>query len=172
MKIVALAGGVGGAKLVYGLAQLLAPENLTIIVNTGDDFIHMGLYICPDLDTVCYTLAGLVNPETGWGRRHETWSAMSHVIGLGGPDWFQLGDQDLATHLVRTQWLHSGRPLSLIVKDFCAKWEIKSKILPMSDKPVQTIVNTKDHVSLEFQDYFVRLACRPQVSSFTFKGID
>ncbi|HXQ38053.1 MAG TPA: 2-phospho-L-lactate transferase CofD family protein, partial [Anaerolineales bacterium] len=103
MKIVALAGGVGGAKLAHGLAQVLPPEDLTLIVNTGDDFEHYGLYICPDLDTVCYTLAGMANPETGWGRADESWHGMENVSKLGGIDWFKLGDKDLATHLERTR---------------------------------------------------------------------
>src|SRR3970040_1534639 len=103
MKIVALAGGVGGAKLAHGLAQALSPEDLTIIVNTGDDFEHYGLTICPDLDTVCYTLAGLSNPDTGWGRAGETWQAVGNAVQLGGPDWFRLGDRDLGTHLERTR---------------------------------------------------------------------
>ena len=98
MKIVALAGGVGGAKLAHGLAQILPPEDLTVIVNTGDDFEHLGLTICPDLDTVCYTLAGLANPETGWGRENETWNTISNIEKLGGPNWFRLGDQDFGTH--------------------------------------------------------------------------
>ena len=103
MKIAALAGGVGGAKLADGLAQILSPENLTIIVNTGDDFEHLGLFISPDLDTVCYTLAGLANPETGWGRREETFNLLENLQKLGGPDWFRLGDRDMATHLERTR---------------------------------------------------------------------
>ena len=124
MKIVALAGGVGGAKLAHGLAQILPPEDLTVIVNTGDDFEHLGLTICPDLDTVCYTLAGLANPETGWGRAGETWNAMTNLKRLGASDWFNLGDQDLATHLERTRRLKAGQPLSRITRDFCAAWGI------------------------------------------------
>lgn len=118
MKIVALAGGVGGAKLAHGLAQILKPEELTVIVNTGDDFEHYGLYICPDLDTVCYTLAGLANPETGWGRADESWNVIENASKLGGPDWFKLGDRDLGAHLERTRRLKAGDSLSQITQDF------------------------------------------------------
>jgi LPPG:FO 2-phospho-L-lactate transferase len=118
MKVVALAGGVGGAKLADGLAQVLPPEDLTIIVNTGDDFEHLGLYIAPDVDTVCYTLAGLANPETGWGRWGESWQVITNLEILGGPAWFRLGDQDLATHLERTRLLREGLPLSEITQRF------------------------------------------------------
>jgi LPPG:FO 2-phospho-L-lactate transferase len=130
MKIVALAGGVGGAKLAHGLAQILPPEDLTIIVNTGDDFEHLGLYICPDLDTVCYTLAGLANPETGWGRMDETWNTIANVEKLGGPAWFRLGDQDIATHLERTRRLKEGQTLSQITKDFCRAWGSSTQSCP------------------------------------------
>ena len=112
MKIVALAGGVGGAKLVDGLAVLLPPEDLTIIVNTGDDFEHFGLYICPDIDTICYTLAGLSNPATGWGRAGETYRTLDHIQDIGGPGWFRIGDKDLATHLERTRRIQEGQLLS------------------------------------------------------------
>ncbi len=171
-RIVALAGGVGGAKLIHGLAQTLPPENLTVIVNTGDDFEHLGLYICPDLDTVCYTLAGLANPETGWGRVEETWNAYENLIKLGGPAWFRLGDQDLATHLERTRRLMNNEPLSRIVKDFCQTWEVRPVILPMSDQPVRTIVETLGHSRLPFQEYFVRMACEPTLTGFVFEGIE
>src|SRR5512147_2301387 len=121
-RIVALAGGVGGAKLAHGLAQILPPEDLTIIVNTGDDFEHLGLTICPDLDTVCYTLAGLANPETGWGRQNETWNVISNIERLGGPNWFRLGDQDIATHFERTRRLKEGKSLSQVTREFCEAW--------------------------------------------------
>ncbi|HJR80413.1 MAG TPA: 2-phospho-L-lactate transferase [Anaerolineales bacterium] len=171
MKIVALAGGVGGAKLAHGLAQILPPEDLTIIVNTGDDFEHYGLYICPDLDTVCYTLAGLANPKTGWGRANETWNAIENTAKLGGPDWFRLGDQDLGTHLERTRRLRQGHSLSQITKDFCRAWGIGQTILPMSDQPVRTIVETEEG-DLAFQEYFVHRRCEPRVSGFRFDGAD
>jgi LPPG:FO 2-phospho-L-lactate transferase len=171
MKIVALAGGVGGAKLAHGLAQLLKPEELTIIVNTGDDFEHYGLYICPDLDTVCYTLAGIANPETGWGRVNESWNVMENVSRLGGLDWFRLGDQDLGTHLERTRRLKEGDSLSEITRDFCRAWDIGHTILPMSDQPVRTIVDT-DEGELAFQEYFVHRRCQPRVKGFRFDGAD
>ena len=171
MKIVALAGGVGGAKLAHGLAQILPPEDLTVIVNTGDDFEHLGLTICPDLDTVCYTLAGLANPETGWGRAGETWQAMTNLKRLGAPDWFNLGDQDLATHLERTRRLKAGQPLSHITRDFCAAWGVRHTVLPMSDDPVRTMVDT-DEGELPFQEYFVHRRCEPRVKGFRFAGVE
>ena len=171
MKIVALAGGVGGAKLAHGLAQILSPEELTIIVNTGDDFEHYGLYISPDLDTVCYTLAGLANPETGWGRVNETWNVIQNTSRLGGPSWFNLGDQDLGTHLERTRRLREGQTLSQITKDFCQAWGVESTVLPMSDQPVRTIVET-DEGELAFQEYFVHRRCEPRVKSFRFDGVE
>ena len=171
MKIVALAGGVGGAKLAHGLAQILKPEELTIIVNTGDDFEHYGLTICPDLDTVCYTLAGLANPETGWGRVNETWNVIENTSKLGGPNWFRLGDQDLGTHLERTRRLKGGETLSQITKDFCKAWGVEHTILPMSDQPVRTIVDT-DEGELAFQEYFVHRRCEPRVKGFRFEVAD
>ncbi len=171
MKIFALAGGVGGAKLAHGLAQILAPEDLTIIVNTGDDFEHLGLYICPDLDTVCYTLAGLANPETGWGRVNETWNTITNIEKLGGPNWFRLGDQDFGTHLERTRRLKEGQLLSQVTKDFCAAWGIKHTILPMTNSPVRTMVDT-DEGELAFQEYFVHRQCKPRVKGFRFDGIE
>jgi len=171
MKVVALAGGVGGAKLAHGLAQVLAPEDLTVIVNTGDDFEHYGLYICPDLDTVCYTLAGIANPETGWGRADETWNAIENISKLGGSDWFKLGDRDLATHLERTRRLKEGYSLSQITRDFCKAWEIDHTVLPMSDRPVRTFVET-DEGELAFQEYFVQRRCEPRVKGFWFDGIN
>jgi LPPG:FO 2-phospho-L-lactate transferase len=171
MKIVALAGGVGGAKLAHGLAQVLPPEDLTVIVNTGDDFEHLGMYICPDLDTVCYTLAGLANPETGWGRVNETWNTISNIEKLGGPNWFRLGDQDIATHLERTRRMKEGQSLSRITNDFCAAWGIKQTVLPMTDSPMRTIVDT-DEGELAFQEYFVHRHCEPRVKGFRFDGVE
>jgi LPPG:FO 2-phospho-L-lactate transferase len=171
MKIVALAGGVGGAKLAHGLAQILPPEDLTVIVNTGDDFEHYGLYICPDLDTVCYTLAGLANPETGWGRADESWNAFENFSKIGGPDWFRLGDRDLGTHLERTRRLKAGVSLSQITRDFCMAWGVKHTVLPMSDKPVRTIVETEEG-DLPFQEYFVHRKCEPKVKGFRFEGVE
>ena len=171
MKIVALAGGVGGAKLAHGLAQILSPEELTIIVNTGDDFEHYGLSISPDLDTVCYTLAGLANPETGWGRVNETWNVIQNASRLGGPGWFNLGDQDLGTHLERTRRLREGQTLSQITREFCKAWGLEHTVLPMSDQPVRTIVET-DEGELAFQEYFVHRRCEPRVKGFRFDGIE
>lgn len=171
MKIVALAGGVGGAKLAHGLAQILHPEDLTVIVNIGDDFEHYGLYICPDLDTVCYTLAGMANPDTGWGHANETWNAMENASRLGGPAWFRLGDQDLGTHLERTRRLGKRQTLSQITKDFCRAWRIEHVVLPMSDQPVRTIVETEEG-DLAFQEYFVHRRCEPRVKGFRFEGIE
>ena len=171
MKIVALAGGVGGAKLAHGLAQILPAEDLTVIVNTGDDFEHYGLYICPDLDTVCYTLAGLANPETGWGRVNESWNVIENASKLGGPDWFRLGDQDLGTHLERTRRLKEGQTLTQITKVFCVAWGVEHVVLPMSDQPVRTIVETEEG-DLTFQEYFVHRRCEPHVKGFRFDGIE
>lgn len=171
MKVVALAGGVGGAKLADGLAQVLPPDDFTVIVNTGDDFEHLGLYISPDLDTVCYTLAGLANAETGWGRSGESWQAISNVERLGGPVWFRLGDQDLGTHLERTRLLGEGLPLSVITRRFCELWHVKPCVLPMSDERIPTIVRT-DEGDLAFQEYFVHRRCEPAVKGFEFRGID
>jgi LPPG:FO 2-phospho-L-lactate transferase len=172
MKIVALAGGVGGAKLADGLTQILPPENLTIVVNTGDDFEHLGLTICPDLDTVCYTLAGLANPETGWGRLGESWQMLENIRRLGGLDWFRLGDKDLATHLERARRLREGQTLSQITSDFCRAWGVKHTVLPMSDDPVRTIVDTVEYGELPFQEYFVHRRCEPRVKGFRFAGLE
>ncbi len=170
MKVVALAGGVGGAKMADGLARVLPADDLTIIVNTGDDFNHFGLRICPDLDTVCYTLAGLANPSTGWGRVDETWNALGSIHELGGPVWFQLGDKDLGTHLERTRRLAQGEPLSKIVQDFSRAWGVAVRILPMSDNPVETWVETEEMGWLPFQEYFVAQQCFPRVKQFEFRG--
>ena len=172
MKIIALAGGVGGAKLAHGLAQIILPENLTIIVNTGDDFEHLGLSISPDLDTVCYTLAGLENPLTGWGRLDESWQVFDNVAMLGGPDWFRLGDRDLGIHLERTRRLRNGDSLSQITNDFCKAWGVGHSILPMTDDSLHTIVNTEGQGELSFQEYFVHQGCEPTVTGFRFEGAE
>lgn len=170
MNVVALAGGVGGAKLADGLSQVLDPRQLTVVVNTGDDFHHFNLLICPDLDTVCYTLAGLANPVTGWGRADETWSAMDTMKLLGAPTWFHLGDRDLGWHLERSRRIAAGQALSQITAHFCRIYGIASRVLPMSDDPVPTQVYTSDGV-MSFQEYFVLHQCRPEVTGFTFEGI-
>jgi LPPG:FO 2-phospho-L-lactate transferase len=172
MKIVALAGGVGGAKLVDGLAQILRPGELTVVVNTGDDFEHLGFYICPDVDTVCYTLAGMANPKTGWGRIGETFEILENVKKLGGPGWFRIGDKDLATHLERTRRLRAGELLSQITQVFCQAWGVRHIVLPMSDQPVRTMVSTIGFGELPFQEYFVHQNCRPKVKGFRFIGIE
>jgi len=169
MKVVALAGGVGGAKLVDGLAKIIPGGALTVIVNTGDDFDHFGLRVCPDLDTVCYTLAGIANPDTGWGLADESWHALNNIALLGGPIWFQLGDRDLGIHLERSRLLAAGKSLTEICSSFCSAWEINHQILPMSDNKVATLVHSSEG-DLPFQDYFVRLKCEPRVSGFDFIG--
>lgn len=170
-KVVALAGGVGGAKLAYGLYQLVLPENLTIIVNTGDDFEHVGLRISPDLDTVMYTLAELANPVTGWGVKDESWNMMAALARYGGPTWFQLGDRDLATHLLRSQWLREGYPYNWVTAELCRRLGVRCTILPMSEQPVRTMLLT-DQGELAFQDYFVHRKCQPVVKEIRFAGAD
>lgn len=162
IKVVILAGGGGGARLAYGFAQILPPENLTIIVNTGDDFVHCGLTVCPDLDTVMHTLAGVDNRETGWGRAGESWRVMEHVRQLGGPDWFALGDVDLATHLTRSHWLAQGAGLSEVTARLCQQLGVAHTILPMSDTPAQTLVETEQG-TMAFQTWFVKERWQPAV---------
>ena len=161
-NIVVLAGGVGGAKLADGLAQIMPAERLTIIVNTGDDFDHLGLRICPDLDTVVYTLAGVANPETGWGRADESWRVIEEVIRLGGPGWFRLGDLDLATHLVRGQLLAQGATLTEAIQHLCRQFGLTMNIWPMSDDPAPTMIET-DGGLLDFQTWFVEQRWQPAV---------
>jgi LPPG:FO 2-phospho-L-lactate transferase len=172
MMIVAFAGGVGGAKLSDGLAQILPPQELTVVVNTGDDFEHLGLNISPDLDTVCYTLAGLANPETGWGRIGESTRVLENLGKLGGPVWFHLGDQDLATHLERTRRLQDGQTLTQVTHSFCQAWGVQQTILPMSDDRVRTMVDTLEAGELSFQEYFVHRKCEPRIKAFRFAGIN
>ena len=138
MKVVVLAGGVGGAKLADGIARILPAEDVTIIVNTGDDFVHAGLAVCPDLDTVMYRLAGVANEETGWGRAGETWRTIEEIAVLGGPDWFRLGDLDLATHLTRTHLLQQGETLTAVTHHLCTQLGINVTVLPMSNQPAPT----------------------------------
>jgi LPPG:FO 2-phospho-L-lactate transferase len=167
--IVALSGGVGGAKLALGLSRVLPADELLVIANTGDDFEHLGLSICPDIDTLTYALAGLDNPATGWGRRDETWSFMESVKALGGEDWFRLGDRDLAVHVERTRRLRAGETLSAITADFARKLGIGPRIVPMSDDRVRTRV-LSEQGWIDFQDYFVRQQCRPIVRELEFEG--
>ena len=170
-RVLALAGGVGGARLARGLAGVLDPDRLTVVVNTADDFEHLGLPVSPDLDTVMYTLAGRANPETGWGVAGETWSFMQALGDLGGETWFQLGDRDLATHVVRRGMLESGKTLSEATEALCRALGIRHRVVPMSDRAVRTVVET-DEGTLPFQDYFVRRRCEPRVSGFRFEGIE
>lgn len=169
-RIVVLCGGVGGAKLVLGLSKVLPPERLLVVVNTGDDFEHFGLTICPDLDTVTYTLADLADKERGWGRADETWHFMDSMRQLGGADWFNLGDRDLALHAERTRRLKAGERLSDVTAALLDKLGVKVPVVPMSDDPVRTVVQT-DEGPLPFQHYFVRRRCEPKVSGFRFEGI-
>lgn len=170
-KVLALCGGVGGAKLALGLSLILPPERLTVIVNTGDDFTHLGLRICPDIDTVTYTLAGLSNTELGWGRAGESWEFMENLRTLGGPDWFNLGDKDLATHVERTRRLMAGDSLSAVTADFAARLGIGPAIAPMTDDEIATVVET-DGGDLAFQHYFVRDRCQPEVRGIRFEGAE
>ena len=171
LKITALAGGTGGAKLVDGLTTLLAPDKLILVVNTGDDFEHLGLAISPDLDTVTYTLAGLANPQSGWGRTDETWNFLQTLKEFGSPVWFRLGDRDLALHVERTRRMKAGQSLSDVTRAFCRTFGIDHVILPMTDDPVRTIVETDDG-DLPFQEYFVKQSHEPVVRGFRFEGIE
>ncbi len=169
--VVALSGGIGGAKLALGLSLVLDPADLVVVANTGDDFQHLGLSISPDIDTVMYTLAGLNNPVTGWGRRDETWRFMQALEQLGGETWFRLGDTDLATNMERTRRLAAGDSLSDITADFCRRLGVRCRVVPMSDHIVGTRVKT-DRGWLDFQDYFVRYQCVPVVEGFLFAGVE
>jgi LPPG:FO 2-phospho-L-lactate transferase len=168
-QVVALSGGIGGAKLALGLYRILPAGALTVVANTGDDFEHLGLKVSPDLDTLLYTLAGLDNPETGWGRGGETWTFMAALESLGGETWFKLGDGDLATHVERTRRLAAGECLSAITDDFRRRLHISARLLPMSDDPVRTCLSTGAGW-LDFQDYFVRRQCAPVVREIEFAG--
>lgn len=170
-KVLALSGGVGGAKLALGLSRLLSGPEFATVVNTGDDFSHFGLHISPDIDTLLYTLSGQANPETGWGRKGETWSFMEAMAELGGENWFNLGDKDLALHVQRTNLLAAGQSLTALTQSLARSLGISSTIIPMSDDPVRTFVKTKDG-ALAFQHYFVRDRCEPVVSGFSFEGVD
>lgn len=167
--VVVLTGGVGGAKLVLGLAQVLLPGQLTAVVNTGDDFTHLGLRICPDIDTLLYTLSGRAHAVQGWGRQDESWSFMAAIDSLGGDTWFRLGDGDLALHVLRTAGLQAGEPLSRLVARFAERWAIAARVLPMSDDMVGTVVLTEQG-RLAFQDYFVKRRCEPVVTGVEFEG--
>lgn len=169
LKVIALAGGVGGAKLADGLAMIQRPEDLTLVVNTGDDFNHLGLTICPDLDTVLYTLAGVANPESGWGREDETWTVMETLAELSGPTWFNLGDKDLGLHLYRSGRLSDGAALHEVTAELCGAFGVETTILPMSNDRVSTFVATQQG-EFPFQEYFVALKWGPTVTGFRFEG--
>jgi LPPG:FO 2-phospho-L-lactate transferase len=168
-KVLALCGGIGGAKLALGLYRVLDAGQLTVVVNTGDDFEHLGLNISPDLDTALYTLGGVADPERGWGRAQETWQFMESVRAMGGETWFQLGDRDLAMHVLRTQWLKAGKSLSAFAAEMARHFGISARIRPMSDAPVSTIVETVEG-DLPFQHYFVKRRCEPVVRAIRFAG--
>ncbi|HZV96843.1 MAG TPA: 2-phospho-L-lactate transferase [Candidatus Nitrosocosmicus sp.] len=169
MKIVALAGGTGAAKLLRGLAPLVDPAELTIVGNTGDDTEIWGLHISPDLDTVCYTLAGLIDERKGWGLRDETFHALEQMPRLGEPAWFGLGDRDLATHLHRTRLLREGRSLTAVTADIVAALGVPARVLPMSDQPVRTrILGPEGWIS--FQEYFVREKAQTDVRAVAYAG--
>ena len=167
--VVALSGGIGGAKLALGLSRVLPSEELLIVANTGDDFEHLGLSISPDIDTLMYTLARLDNQVFGWGRRDETWSFMETFSQLGGEDWFRLGDRDLAVHVERTRRLRAGDALAAITADFCRRLGVGPRVVPMSDDPVRTRVLTEGGW-IDFQEYFVHQQCRPVVRELAFDG--
>ncbi len=168
-RVLALSGGVGGAKLALGLSRVLPPEDLLIVANTGDDFEHLDLSISPDIDTLMYTLSGLANQELGWGRADETWSFMETIDALGGESWFRLGDRDLAVHVERTRRLRAGDTLTAVTADFCHRLGVQARVLPMTDDRVRTRVLAEDGW-IEFQEYFVHRQCRPVVRDLAFNG--
>jgi LPPG:FO 2-phospho-L-lactate transferase len=167
--IVALSGGVGGAKLAHGLAQLLAPDELLIVANTGDDFDHLGLRICPDIDSILYALAGQSDRARGWGVAGETWHFMDALAALGGPNWFRLGDRDLAMHVLRTQALAAGTPLTEVTQRLAMALGVQHRIVPMTEARVRTRLDTSEGW-LDFQEYFVARACQPTVRGLEFDG--
>ena len=169
--VVALSGGIGGAKLALGLYRVLPPDALTVVCNPGDDFDHLGLRICPDADTVLYTLAGIANRDTGWGRAGETWTFMEALASLGGETWFQLGDGDLALHVERTRRLAGGERLSHIAADIARRLGAHARVVPACDEPVRTVVRTP-RGRMAFQHYFVRDRCEPVVTGFEFAGAE
>ena len=170
-KILALTGGVGGAKLALGLSKILSPEEVMFAVNVGDDFEHLGLHISPDIDSLTYALSGENNQELGWGRSGETWQFIETLGGLGGEAWFRLGDKDLALHMRRAQLLKENKTLTQATAEIAARMGIKHSMTPISDDPIRTMVNTTDG-ELAFQHYFVREQCKPAVTGFRFEGIE
>ena len=170
-RVLVLSGGVGGAKLALGLSKIVAAERLMIVANIGDDFEHLGLYVSPDLDTLLYTLAGINDPDRGWGRAQESWNFMSSLQDLGGECWFQLGDRDLALHVERTRRLAAGQSLSSVTAGLCRRLGVTSLLAPMSDDPVRTLVSTPVG-TLGLQQYFVRDRCEPKVTRFRYEGAE
>jgi LPPG:FO 2-phospho-L-lactate transferase len=168
-RVLALSGGIGGAKLALGLSRVLPQDQLMVVANTGDDFEHLGLSISPDLDTLMYTLAGLDNPDTGWGRRGETWTFMAALESLGGETWFKLGDGELAVHVERARRLRAGEGLATITESFCRRLGLGVTLLPMTDDRVRTRLRTAEGW-LDFQEYFVRRRCAPEVREVAFEG--
>jgi LPPG:FO 2-phospho-L-lactate transferase len=170
--ITVLAGGVGAARFLRGLVDVVPPADITAIVNVGDDLVLHGLHISPDLDTVTYTLAGAINTETGWGLEGETWQAMASVERYGGSSWFRLGDRDLGTHLYRTQRLADGATLSTVTGEIASAWNLSLHLLPVSDEPVRTMVTVVGEGEIGFQDYFVGRQHSVAVTSVRFAGAD
>ncbi len=168
-QVVVLTGGVGGAKLVLGLAALLPPGEVVAIVNTGDDFRHLGLHISPDIDTLLYTLAGKADRVQGWGRQDESWQFMAALAELGGPGWFKLGDGDLALHVLRTEALAAGLALSAVTQRFARSWGIATRVMPVTDDPIATEIIANGAV-LPFQRYFVEQRCEPVATGIQFRG--
>ena len=169
-SVVALSGGVGGARLLHGLSRVLEPDALTAVVNTGDDFEHWGLFISPDLDTVMYTLADLAPEERGWGLSEESFHALEMVRRYGGDDWFALGDRDLATHIIRSEALRRGEPLSAVTRRMTEALGVRCRVLPMADAPCRTVVETAAYGPLPFQTWFVRHRAEPPVKRVRFDG--
>jgi len=168
-KIIALSGGVGGAKLCLGLYQICEPQELHFITNTGDDFLYLGFYISPDVDTLLYTLAGINNTKTGWGRADETWKTHNVLGELGAENWFKLGDKDLVVHLHRSIELRNGERLTSILQDIANRFHIKATVLPMSDHMIQTVIDTNRGI-FSFQEYFVKQASKPRINGISFKS--
>ncbi len=171
-RIVVLAGGVGAARFLAGLVAVAPAAEITVIGNTGDDFTIHGLHVSPDLDSVSYTLAGIGDLERGWGLRGESWAALGQLGRLGAETWFQLGDLDLATHILRTERLRCGRPLSEVTRELAERLRLPIRLLPMTDQAVTTRVHTRDGRDLHLQEYLVREACRPEIASFEFRGAE
>lgn len=169
--ILALAGGVGGAKLAHGLAQVLPPDDLVVVINTGDDEVFHGLHVSPDVDTVMYTLAGLVDADKGWGISGDTFNALAMLRQYDALAWFNLGDRDLATHIQRTQLLNDGWTLSEVARELCARLGVQHAVVPMSDESVRTVAAT-DEGKLSFQEYFVKRHCEPRLIELHFDGAE